>query len=349
LFSNHPQRTGEMQVQDEIQESTLSDPVMTNSQQAMVSTQCQSSGDEQVLPVLYRDQKNNLKFVQNHLKDYISNQLDVSRLNGIHDHLWLAGRPMSARPLHRQIMMGRDIVLTEQADLHLTWTGSRIFVKPLPWFLLDFNFWEENICPHQELHALACGFLVSYIWLVCQPSDLNIGVHSKILPTSCKWQHWVDLVRDFTENINIDALDNVNKRYLYGELRVRRLSKIYRFAPKFRLKYLFRGYQSRDTVYGTFFEREFAWLLILFVYISIVLSSAQVGLATDKLQHSLAFQRISFGLTMFCIFLPAVFLCLMVAWFSILFSFHLFSTLRFQIYQKRGREAARKRKRNSDV
>jgi hypothetical protein len=168
-----------------------------------------------------------------------------------------------------------------------------------------------------------------------------VAIDSDLLPSTFKWHHWVTLVEDLIKNIDIKALDTVNKRYEYGELRLTRLNKIYRLAPKFRFKHFMRGYQSRDTAYGTFFQREFAWLLILFVYISIMLDSAQVGLATDKLQNSVSFQRISFGLTMLFIFLPAVFVVLITIWFLILFCFHLLATLKFQKSIARKREEAK--------
>src|ERR1700743_100324 len=44
------------------------------------------------------------------IRQYLSNEVDVSRLNKIHEHLWLAGLPRLARPLHEQILKGRRIV-----------------------------------------------------------------------------------------------------------------------------------------------------------------------------------------------------------------------------------------------
>ena len=55
------------------------------------------------------------------LKEYISCQLDVSRLNVIHDRLWRAGLPGRIQPLHHQKLLQRSIVATERIDLHLIW------------------------------------------------------------------------------------------------------------------------------------------------------------------------------------------------------------------------------------
>src|SRR5690242_7241839 len=40
---------------------------------------------------------------------FLNEDLDLTRLNAIHTHLWMAGRPMRARPLHRYKMYGYDI------------------------------------------------------------------------------------------------------------------------------------------------------------------------------------------------------------------------------------------------
>jgi len=291
------------------------------------------------LPVLFRDANNHLCEVEADIGKFTECQLDVSRLNEIHKYLWLAGRPMSARPLHRQNMMGREVVIIEQTDLHLTWIGRRLFVKPLPVFIFSYWYWKKYLCPSEELHSRAMGLLLSYVWLVCQPSDLKVAIDCGLLPSPLVWQQWVILVGDLVRTIDMTGLSNVNKRYTYGELRLSRLNKIYRFAPEFELKHIIRGYQSQDTVYRTLFERHFAWVLTLFVYVTVLLSSVQVGLATDRLQNSMAFQRISFGLAILFILLPVVFFVSLLIWYLILFSFHLRVTLRFQKSQKVEREA----------
>ena len=70
------------------------------------------------LPAVYHDKSSSLQVIdvyeEGSLRKYLEWELTVSRLNEVHDYLWLAGRPMSARPLHRQVMLGRDLVITEQ-------------------------------------------------------------------------------------------------------------------------------------------------------------------------------------------------------------------------------------------
>lgn len=53
--------------------------------------------------------------------------------------------------------MNRAIVITERADEHLVWHEHRIFIKPMPAFLLCHSFWETHLCSDRDLHASACG------------------------------------------------------------------------------------------------------------------------------------------------------------------------------------------------
>ncbi|KAI4173622.1 MAG: hypothetical protein LQ343_002797 [Gyalolechia ehrenbergii] len=79
------------------------------------------------------------------IQKYLAWDLTLPWLNDIHDHLWLAGRPMSARSLHRQAMLGRAMVITEQVDLHMVRQDGRIFLKPLPDYLLSYDFWIQAL------------------------------------------------------------------------------------------------------------------------------------------------------------------------------------------------------------
>lgn len=69
--------------------------------------------------------------------EFLRQELGVGRLNDIHDWLWLVGRPMPPRPLYYQKAARRDIVVHEQMDLHLIWDNKRMFLKPIPRYLLE--------------------------------------------------------------------------------------------------------------------------------------------------------------------------------------------------------------------
>src|SRR5207248_8136281 len=99
--------------------------------------------------------------------------LNVYRLNSIQKYLWLAGVQYPPRSLHRQRMLSRQFVITEQADLHLVWSAGHIFLKPLSRYLLDSQFWQEYLVSpsNDRLYGLALGFLLSYAFLISYESD----------------------------------------------------------------------------------------------------------------------------------------------------------------------------------
>jgi hypothetical protein len=39
-------------------------------------------------------------------------------------------------------MKRREIVVTEDPRLHLVWIYDRVFIKPLPKYLLSHDFWQ---------------------------------------------------------------------------------------------------------------------------------------------------------------------------------------------------------------
>ncbi|RAH73010.1 uncharacterized protein BO66DRAFT_465508 [Aspergillus aculeatinus CBS 121060] len=163
------------------------------------------------------------------VSSFVLADLDVSRLNAMHSHLWYAGRARCCQALHRQRMIDRQIVITEQADLHMVWYESRIFLKPVPRYLLDHQFWDRHI-RHEALHSAASGFLLSYTWLISHPSDLQIAHELKLIPTTVSWQAWTVFVEDLLSHVDFKGYANVNKRYRYGELRLFRLNTIYRLT-----------------------------------------------------------------------------------------------------------------------
>jgi hypothetical protein len=178
---------------------------------------------------------------------------------------------MPPRPLHYQLVLGREIVVAERMDMHLVWTTGRIFLKPVPRFLLQPYFWRDHLscredcpCPpedgsdvqsqagtkgcRQGLRARALGFLCSYTALVSYESDFLIARDKYLLPREVEWATWRVLVRQLLQIEDIDR--KVDARFIYGELRLSRLNKIYMLA---RLPFL-RGYLPHWQQYGTYFR-----------------------------------------------------------------------------------------------
>jgi hypothetical protein len=124
--------------------------------------------------------------------------------------------------------MGHEILTTEQADLHMVWNGLRIFIKPLPDYMFDYQMWEDAMCQSTALHANACGFLLSYMWIFRSPSDFRIAAELGLISSHLSWNDWRAFADEFFSTIEFDVLGKVNKRYQYGEMRLSRLNIIYR-------------------------------------------------------------------------------------------------------------------------
>jgi len=90
----------------------------------------------------------------------------------------------------------------------------------------------------------------------------------------------------------------VNKRYEFGELRIRRLNLIYRIKY-FRTHFLW-GYMPRYRSYTPYMERKFAWALIPFgVFLTVILSAMQVGINLPALGTNPTFLDASNGFVIF--------------------------------------------------
>ncbi|GIK03992.1 hypothetical protein Aspvir_008067 [Aspergillus viridinutans] len=282
-------------------------------------------GTKQLLsafPASYRTEADHLVSPSNDVMGCIENELDLQRLDKVVDWLWLAGRPMPPRPLHHQLLLGREIFITERMDMHLVWTRDRIFLKPIPRFLLEPRFWTDYLSyskdceclrsreytysprstqqfARQKLWRSALGFLFSYAALITHESDFYIAKGKQLLPPDeeLSWQGWRTLVEQLrTESI----YQRINPRFIYGELRLSRLNKMYRLSQRPFL----RGYMSHWHQYGTFFQENFQWLASATVYIAIVLSAMQVGLATKALAGNDAFNSASYGFAVFAVLGP---------------------------------------------
>ncbi|KAH8803993.1 hypothetical protein F5882DRAFT_317592 [Hyaloscypha sp. PMI_1271] len=257
---------------------------------------------------------------------FLKKDFDVSRLDEVYDLLWWAGRQVPPRPLHRLKMLGRKIVITEQADLHLVWSVESVFVKPLPDFFLIYSFWTTYICNDKELYESARGFVLSYIWLIRYKSDFEIAKEKWLLPSDLTWPVWRAFVESVWQRDVPSHPGPISKRYRYGELRISRLDQIYRFRPRFLLSHLMQGYLYSYSSYGGFFRREFAWLVVAFAYLSIVLSAMQVGLATYQLKDNDGFNKGSYGFSVASIIFPLAVITIALLLYIVLWLYHVITT-----------------------
>ncbi|KXH39863.1 hypothetical protein CSIM01_06580 [Colletotrichum simmondsii] len=262
-----------------------------------------------LLPATSRTKHDHITVPQADDIEFLEQELLVRRLNDVQDLLWICGRPMPPRPLHYQTI-SREIHITENPELHLVWAKNRIFVKPMPRWLLSPDFWAANLVEasgnqsdprKQQLVSCALGFLFTYTALIAYESDFRIAVERGLLPDRMNWYQWKAISAQIAQN---HCYASVNPRYWYGELRLSRLNKIYRV----RLGYLLRGYSKvvSHAVYEDLIRDNFATLAAMLGYVVIVLTAMQVGLATDRLVGDSAFQSVSYGFTVFSILAPLI-------------------------------------------
>ncbi|PMD61108.1 uncharacterized protein K444DRAFT_642316 [Hyaloscypha bicolor E] len=290
------------------------------------------------LPATIRH-RNTLARIKDDPDKYYITELRTSRLDEIRSYLWLAGVPNCGRPLHRQQLLGREIIITEDPNEHLVWHQIRIFIKPLPIFLLDLDCWTRKICKSKQLHEPACGLLLSYAWLVRYESDLRIAHEKGLLPDFIHLATWTEFISEFLEHIDLQSLSGVSPRYQYGELRLSRLNKIY-YITRFTWRDSVRGYMTTSTWYQDFFARNFAWLLAVFAFMSLGLSAMQVVLASTR--NNWAFENASYGFSIAALFLAAGTVSVVLLIWAILFVYHLLSA------QINNRQVMQERKRFAD-
>lgn len=78
--------------------------------------------------------------------EFLNNEFLLTDLEEISSRLWMMSKHdhKSISPLHRQRVKGREIIITEDPRLHLIWYHDRIFIKPLPKYILS-HFRKKNI------------------------------------------------------------------------------------------------------------------------------------------------------------------------------------------------------------
>ena len=97
-------------------------------------------------------------------------------------------------------------------DMHLIWSKGRIFVKPMPRFLLDPRFRKEHLScrgshsrgdttqaggehlegelKRQKHRQVALGFMVSYAGLIPTEYDFLIAKEHYLMPQDVEWSDW---------------------------------------------------------------------------------------------------------------------------------------------------------------
>ncbi|KAH6877087.1 hypothetical protein B0T10DRAFT_532416 [Thelonectria olida] len=233
--------------------------------------------------------------------EFLERELLVKRLNDVHHWLWMCGRPMPPRSLYHQRLLGREIVICENIELHLIWWRNRIFIKPMPSYLLDPDFWKAHIVntadtrnqdPYLEnIDACARGFLFSYTALIAYKSDFRIAQECGLLPDELTWDKWKTLAAQTLDNHRYDCVIlGTGTIYCFGKGSI------------------FRGYSrvASHALYGDLIYDSFSVLAGILAYVVIALTAMQVGLGVETLVKNEAFQNTSYGLTVFALIFPLI-------------------------------------------
>ncbi len=235
------------------------------------------------------------------LFEYLRKDLETGELDAMSPNLWLVATHSSGNvsPLHHQAVKGRRIIITEDPRLHLLWIDDRIFVKPLPLYLMSYDFWEQYLLPDassiaslnqknqtatypernaqkKELTKAALGFLRTYLLLIQYQSDFDIALAHRLVPATATF----DSFCLFTSRFETIKNDEVTPRYHYGELRLGRLN--------IWCKFLLRKwhYQTVHRQYGQYFARFYGPFLFAFGFFSVILSALQVEMAVENQYQS---------------------------------------------------------------
>ncbi|KAL1970139.1 hypothetical protein VTN77DRAFT_6544 [Rasamsonia byssochlamydoides] len=252
---------------------------------------------------------------KNAILDFLEQELCSRDLDRIADRLWWMSKQDSASisPLHRQKVKRRKVIVTEDPKLHLVWMYDRIFIKPLPKYLLSHKFWDVYLCQLDSpqtrgrvdrIRRAALGYLRTYYHLVRYESDFRMAMghgdagaeNARLLPSGITWEQFCAFSSDFPKIRDSD----VSGRYAYGEIRLTRLNF---YAP------LLLGrshFQRVEYQYGAYFARLYPPMLFVFAIFSLLLGGFQVVLAAQQIapvvwdQHALLSTGFWFSVVVIC-------------------------------------------------
>ncbi len=218
---------------------------------------------------------------------FLSKEFDLKDLEEIAPKLWTMSTQSSKNisPLHRQKVKRRNIIVTEDPRMHLIWHYDRIFIKPLPEYLLSYNFWQQYLLnpspnfPDDKVRVMvrkaALGYLRTYTYLIRYESDFRIAtsIDLSLVPPRVTWQEFCDFSSSFEDIPDSE----VAERYSYGEIRLSRLN----FYAKFFMRK--SNFQRVNAQYGQYFAQFYGPLLFVFGILSVLLSAMQVEMAVEAL------------------------------------------------------------------
>jgi hypothetical protein len=269
--------------------------------------------DDLVLPAAFNDLSPLSRELQplrlehsNEVHRFLSAFFDLSRFHAIRKMLWLIAVHGAPRSLYYQKFLRREIVIAEELDLHLVWAKSRIFVKPLPDFLLNYEFWEAHISCEPQLHRAACGLLYSYCGLIRFGHDLQVAQECRLVNVDLDFRAWTEFARTVLPNLDPKDSNIMDTRFQYGELRLNRLDTIYRYSPyKFSISGILQGFPHALTESYVPYMDQYNNAVSAFGVIVIVLSAFNVSLSAHSKSPDPDLQQAAYGFAIFAMILCA--------------------------------------------
>ena len=215
---------------------------------------------------------------------FLNKELSTPELDVLAPHLWLVATQRSDHisALHHQLVLGRNIIITENPKLHLVWIDNRVYIKPIPTYLLSHAFWtytfsaQNSLCSKEVVDRLsrtAAGFLRTYTHLIQYESDFQLAKEHSLISSLTTWTAWNAFISPFSDILDTE----VSPRYHFGELRLSRLN----FWSKF-----FLGRMNYFQVTGQtdhYLARVFAPLVFIWATCNVILAAMQVVMSVQAL------------------------------------------------------------------
>ncbi|CAK7237001.1 hypothetical protein SBRCBS47491_009828 [Sporothrix bragantina] len=260
------------------------------------SVRPEHAGNGAITPITYLPGNPAVGLDPDEVAAHLTKVLATPLLDEIHNRLWFVARRASDNidALNQNRVKKREIVATDDPKLHLTWGNGKIYLQPVPTFLLNYDVWtwylhdrDDRDNRHVAAHrAAAVGFLRSFSLLVASPLDFALAKQAHLLPAdSFDWLAWASFIRHFRRFGD----EHVALRYHYGQLRLSRLNWALRlFRPRSADTFWF--YEGGYWSIGDAVEKATLPLLFMFAIASSLLSAMQVALAVpaDSLWLSLS-------------------------------------------------------------
>jgi hypothetical protein len=217
-------------------------------------------------------------------------ELEPEALEMLYRHLWFFAKKSGNHidSLHEQVLKKRQVVVTEDPNLHLVWHSQTIYLKPIPMFLLNHRIWSDHLLsqtangpgplatPIEELSdvcRLSLGFLRSYGYLIQHRSDFVIAKHHQLIPEDITFLQFERFIAPF-RRVPDEAVAN---RYHFGQLRLSRLNLATRLIHTIHRgrRKIWYYHETRWTT-SDYFRDYLELLFTIFVVVSLALSAMQV-------------------------------------------------------------------------